>query len=304
VPDASSPVPPGARRYPQPTGGYSFWVIGAERTLLRDAYHTFLTLRWSASLAYIALGYFFVNLVFAAVYLIVGGVAGLNENSFFDALVFSVQTLGTIGYGVMHPQSHAANIVMIVESIVGIIVTALVTGLVFSKFSRASGRMAFTTNCVITKHDGRPTLMFRCGNRRSNVIVEAQIRVLASFTHVTAEGHTFYKGHDLKLVRDHMTGMRRGWTVMHVIDETSPFHGLDSAALAKAEVEMEIALIGMDDVTMQTVHAMHHYSNKQIVFGHRFADTLSPLPNGDMLLDLTKFDVLVPEVDARDSVPA
>ena len=57
--------------------------------------------------------------MFAAVYEFVGGVDGLRAGSFFDALVFSVQTIGTIGYGVMHPASYGANVVMIVESITG-----------------------------------------------------------------------------------------------------------------------------------------------------------------------------------------
>jgi inward rectifier potassium channel len=289
-------LPRGARRgFTNAGGGYSFWVVGAERAILRDAYHTFLQLRWSLSIGLIALAFVLVNLVFAAIYYFVGGVDGLNQHSFFDAYVFSVQTIGTIGYGVMHPESHAANIVMIAESITGIIFTALVTGLVFAKFSRATGRMAFSTNCVITQHDGVPTLIFRCGNRRSNIIVEASLRVLASFTRVTAEGNTFYKGYDLELVRDHMTGMRRGWTAMHVIDETSPFYQQTSADLEKAEVELEISLVGMDDVTMQTVHAMHHYSDKQIKFGYKLVDTLYPLPNGDMLVDLTKFDLIEPD---------
>jgi inward rectifier potassium channel len=289
-------LPPGARRgFTHWVGSYSFWVLGAERTILRDAYHTFLQLRWSASIGLIALAFVLVNFAFAVVYFFVGGVAGLNQTSFFDAYVFSVQTIGTIGYGVMHPQSHAANIVMITESIAGIMFTALVTGLMFAKFSRATGRMAFSTNCVITQHEGRPTLIFRCGNRRANVIVEASIRVLASFTRVTAEGHTHYKGYDLKLVRDHMTGMRRGWTVMHIIDEASPFHQQTPEDLEKAEVELEISLMGMDDVTMQTVHAMHHYSDTQIKFGYKLVDTLYPLANGDILVDLTKFDLIEPD---------
>jgi inward rectifier potassium channel len=287
-------VPASAKRLPQ-AGGYAFWVVGAERTLLRDAYHTFLTLRWSVSIALIAAAFMLINVAFAITYMIVGGVEGLQGGSFFDALVFSVQTIGTIGYGVMHPASHAANIVMIVESITGIIITALVTGLVFAKFSRATGRFAFSSSCCITPHEGKSTLMFRCGNQRSNIIVEASIHVAAFFTRVSAEGNTYYKGHDLKLVRDHMTGMRRGWTVMHVIDETSPFHGLDTAALKDAECELEVSIVGMDDVTMQTVHAIHHYVDRDIKFGHKFVDTLYPLPNGDLMLDLTKFDLIEPD---------
>ena len=96
----------------------------------------------------------------------------------------------------------------------------------------------------------------------------------ASLTTLTAEGETFYKMHDLALVRDRMGGMRRGWVAMHVIDETSPLYGIDAAALAKAEAEIEISLTGLDDVMMQTVHSMHVYSDDHIKFGHRFADTI------------------------------
>jgi inward rectifier potassium channel len=296
-------IPPGARGVRQPQG-YTFWIVGDERAILRDAYHTFLQVRWLASLSLIAIAFLAVNLVFAAIYMIVGGVAGLNATSFFDALVFSVQTLGTIGYGVMHPESHAANTVMIVEAITGIIFTALVTGLVFAKFSRATARVAFSKSAVITSHNGKPTLIFRVGNRRANVIVDATLRVLASVTTTTTEGETFYKLFDLPLVRDRQAGMRRGWTVLHVIDGNSPLHGLDAAGLAKAGVELEISLVGLDDVTMQTVYSIHHYADADIKIGFRFVDMLRELPNGDVIVDLTKFDVLVPDREPRDSVAA
>jgi inward rectifier potassium channel len=279
--------------------GYTIWVRGADRTLLRDAYHTFLRLRWSVSIALIAAGYMLVNFVFAVVYFVVGGVDGLRTGSFFDAFVFSVQTLGTIGYGVMHPQSHTANIVMIVQSIVGIIVTALITGLIFSKFSRATGRIRFSTGAVICNHDGVPTLMFRIGNQRSNLIVDTMIHVALAKTMTTAEGKLFYKLHDLKLVRERIGGLRRGWTVMHVIDATSPLHGMDADAITAAECELEVSIVGLDDVTMQTVHAIHQFNDKQILYARQFTDTLVVLPNGDMFFDLTKFNDTEPDPSLR-----
>jgi inward rectifier potassium channel len=294
VPPRPEGVPRGAREVRQI--GYSIWAVGAEHAVLRDAYHTFLRIPWSASIGLIALAFVVVNLVFAVVYFFVGGVAGLNPTSFFDALVFSVQTIGTIGYGVMHPESHAANIVMIIESIAGIIFTALVTGLVFAKFSRATARIAFSTTAVICQHEGIPTLIFRVGNRRSNVIVEANIHVVASMTTTTKEGAPFYRLHDLKLVRSRLGGMRRGWMVMHPIDEASPLHGLGAEEFKQRELELEISMLGFDDVTLQTVHAMHQYADGQIIVGHKFADTLTMLANGDMVLDLTKFDATVPDV--------
>lgn len=298
---AASEAPPGARKVHQQ--GTTFYLIGDEPRRLRDAYHTFLRVPWWASLSLIAAGFFAINLVFAIGYLIIGGVEG-SSGSFLDALSFSVQTLATIGYGVMHPVGVGANTLMIVESITSIIVTALATGLVFSKFSRPSTRVAFSNHAVITQFDGKRTLMFRIGNRRSNIIVEAQLHVVALLTTTTAEGETFYKAHDLTLVRDRQVGMTRGWTVMHVVDETSPLHGLDDAGLAKAEVELYIAMTGIDDVTVQSVHSIHRYDDTHIKIGFRFADTLRPLPDGMFVVDLRNFDVIVPDHTSRDSVRA
>jgi inward rectifier potassium channel len=92
-----------------------------------------------------------------------------------------------------------------------------------------------------------------------------------------------------------MAGLRRGWTVMHVIDETSPIYGLDADAIEKADLEIEISLTGLDDITMQTVHSSHLYTFHDVRFGHRLVDTISPLANGDLVLDLTKFDVIEPD---------
>jgi inward rectifier potassium channel len=294
-------LPASARRVTQQ--GSTFYVIGDDRRLLRDAYHSFLRWRWSASLAAIAGGFALVNLVFAALYYVVGGVHG-SDGSFFDAASFSVQTLGTIGYGAMYPETRAATMVMTLEAIVSLVITALATGLVFSKFALPTTRVAFSSHAVITSHDGNRTLMFRAGNRRSNVIVEATIHVVAVITTLTAEGKTFYKAIDLPMVRDRQVGMTRGWTLMHVIDESSPFHGADAEALKRLELELYIALTGIDDVSMQTVHAMHKYTDDQILIDHHFEDILLTLDNGEYAVDMTKFDAAVPDPAPHDSVRA
>ena len=294
-------LPPSARRVTQQ--GSTFYVIGDDRTRLRDAYHSFLRWRWSASLGAIAAAFALINLVFALLYYAVGGISG-SDGSFFDAASFSVQTLGTIGYGAMYPASRAATMVMTFEAIVSLVMTSLATGLVFSKFSLPTTRVAFSRHAVITDHDGNRTLMFRAGNRRSNVIVEATVHVVAVVTTVTAEGKTFYKAIDLPLVRDRQVGMTRGWTLMHVIDQTSPFHGADADALQRLELELYIALTGIDDVTRQTVHAIHKYTDDQIRIDHHFEDTVLALDNGDYAVDMTKFDAVVPDPAPRDSVRA
>jgi len=285
-------LPRGARKVHQQ--GSTFHVIGDERRPLRDAYHWLLKARWPAFLAVIALAFLAANVGFAGLFMLAGGVEG-STGSFSDSLSFSVQTMATIGYGVMHPVAAAAHAAVIVESMFGIVFTALTTGLVFAKFSRATTRIAFSKVAVITPHEGKPTLMFRVGNRRGNVIVEAQIHVVAVMTTTTLEGETFYKMIDLPLVRERQVGMARGWTVMHVIDERSPLHGLDAAGLASAEVEINIALTGIDDITMQAVHTTHQYGDRDIRCSHRFEDTMQALPDGAFLLDLRNFDRTVPD---------
>jgi len=296
-------IPKGARGIRQ-QAGYTIWTLGDTRTPARDGFHAFLRMPWAASLGLIAAWVIVINLVFALLYLAVGGIDGARGGSLWDAFLFSVQTLGTIGYGVMHPQSTGANTVMILESITGIVVIAIITGLVFTKFARPNARVAFSTYAVIAKHQGKPTLMLRCGNQRSNMIVNAEMQVSLALQTTTQEGELYYKLHDLKLIRSHMAGLRRGWTAMHVIDESSPLHGMDADTLEKLEAELAVSITGIDDVLMQTVHTSHAYSDKQIKFGYRFADTLTTLPNGDLVFDLTKFDVLVPDDVPRDSVAA
>src|SRR5262249_22809884 len=102
---------------------------------------------------------------------------------------------------------------------------------------------------------------------------------------------------------DRQVGMTRGWTLMHVIDGNSPLHELDSHTLKQLELELYIALTGIDETTMQTVHAIHKYNDDEIKVDHHFADTLLALESGEYAVDMPQFDVVVPDAAARDSVP-
>jgi inward rectifier potassium channel len=274
--------------------GSTFYVLGDRRAILRDAYHIFLRIRWSAALGGFAAIFFAINLLFGLAYYLSDGIASA-DGSFFDALSFSVQTFATIGYGKLYPESHLAQWIMIVESLVSVVITALATGLIFAKFARPTTRITFSKRAVITNHDGERMLIFRVGNRRSNIIVEATIHVVAVFTALTAEGKTFYKAVDLKMVRDRQVGMTRGWTVMHPITADSPLFGADAARMKELELELYISLTGIDDVSVQTVHALHRYLDGDIHHDHHLADTLVPLDNGEFLVDITRFHDVIPD---------
>src|SRR5581483_12122986 len=180
---------------------YEIRVVGEQRRPLRDFYHGMMRLSWTHTLLVIAAGFMVVNTLFAFGYLFVGGISGARPGSFADSFFFSVETMATIGYGALYPQSVAANVLMVGESIASLVLTALATGLVFAKFSRPTARVVFTRECVISTWNGVPTLMLRMGNERGNQIVDVRIRAVMIRTERLAEGGTFYRMVDLKLSR-------------------------------------------------------------------------------------------------------
>jgi inward rectifier potassium channel len=277
---------------PEQAVEYEIRVVGAERTPLRDFYHALLQLQWPATMAFIAAVYTAANALFAVLYFVVGGIEHVPPGSFLDAFYFSVQTMGTIGYGYMYPATHAANALVVIESTVSLVLTALATGLVFAKFSRPTARLMFSNRVTLSPMNGVPTLSFRLGNRRKNRILEAQIRLAMLRTERTAEGKEFYRTTDLKLTRDRLS-LQRSWQVMHVVDETSPLFKDTPDTLLEEGVEFIVSVSGLDDTWMQTVHAQHRYSAHQVAWGYRLVDILSE--EGTVLtLDLNKFHDIEP----------
>jgi inward rectifier potassium channel len=96
-------------------------------------YHTLINTTWTRFLGLVSLGYLVANLAFALVYfgLGPGSLHGPDAIGASDRLwqcfFFSVQTLATIGYGVVSPASHSANVVVAVESVTGLVGFAVVS---------------------------------------------------------------------------------------------------------------------------------------------------------------------------------
>ena len=278
----------------QPGADYEIRVIGQRRTPLRDFYHSLLELPWSATIAAISGAFLATNALFAEVYLLVGGVEHAARGSFLDAFFFSVQTMGTIGYGAMYPSSTAANVVVVIEAITSLLLTALSTGLVFAKFSRSTARVLFSRRAVISPFNGVPSLMFRLGNERGNQIVDAKIRAVYLRTERTGDGRAFYPIFDVRLARSETLSLSRSFTVIHPIDEASPLFGETPASLVEREIELQVMVVGLDDITMQSVHASHRYYAKDVVWGARLADVISEITSSELLLDLRRFHDVEP----------
>jgi inward rectifier potassium channel len=231
-----------------------------------------------------------INSAFGLAYfLIADGIENVHPGSFRDVFFFSVQTLSTIGYGKMVPLSLAANMVVTCEVMVGIIFTAVTTGLVFSKFSRPMARVVFSNVAVITVHDGMPHLMLRLANERDSRIVDARIQVALLRKETSPEGHLMRRFHDLALLRHQIPFLQLSWTVMHPIDSDSPLHEATTDTLRDWDLEIVVSLTGLDETFSQTVHSRHSYIVDDIVFDADFVDVMRRRePDNGIDVDLSR----------------
>ncbi len=262
---------------------------GAPSELRNDLYVFLVDGSWLRLFLSFSFVYLIANVFFAALYMSSPeALSGPARMTFAQCFFFSVQTMTTIGYGAWTPATPVADWIVTVEAAVGVLGTALATGLVFAKVSRPQASALFTDSLTVHERDGVPTLHLRIGNARGNDVVDAAISLTLVRDQVTAEGEHLRRLTDLTLVRAQTPLFRLTWTVMHVIDESSPLFGLDLQEEAPNLLLIAV-LRGHDGTYAQTTHARHVYRGTDVCVGERFVDVVSQLPDGRMMVDYDRF---------------
>lgn len=271
-------------------------VHGRATFPLEDLYHYALTRTWLVVFGQLAAAFLLANVGFAVLYALEpGSIAEARPGSIEDAFFFSVQTMATIGYGAMHPETRWANMLVTAEAMIGVLGTAVVTGLTFARFARPTARVLFADKAVVGPRDGMQHLMFRMANWRHNHILDAKLKVLLLWAEKTREGESVRRMHELPLIGGETPLFAMTWTVMHRVDETSPFFGPDALARLRASgAELFVSLQGIDDTFNTEVHARHHYTLDDIVVGARFENVLTVHADGTREIDYRYFHRVVP----------
>ncbi len=268
---------------------------GLPKPFWQDLYHLCMTVSWAGLFGLLTAFFIALNLVFGSLYSLEPGcIANLNPGGFLGAFFFSVETSATVGYGDMHPQTVFGHVVASIEMFIGMMSLALITGVMFARFSRPRARILFARHAVIRPIDGQPTLMLRAANARQNVIVEASARLRLLRNEVSAEGFKIRRIRDLALVRDQNPIFVLGWTLMHVVDETSPLAGESHASLMAAQGQFILTMRGTDETTGQDVMARTLYLPRAIRWNHAFRDILGQDEQGREVVDYTHFHDVEP----------
>ena len=171
----------------------------------------------------------------------------------------------------------------------GIVGTALMTGLAFTKFSQPTARVAFSKVATIYGYNGISTLMLRTANQRRNQIIKAQMRVYLMRDEISNEGEYMRRFYLLKLVRNQTPRFTLSWTIMHQIDEHSPLWGATAESLAQTRAMLVVSLSGIDETVAQPIHAPYSYAANDILWEHRFADIIHQTPDGNHYIDFKYF---------------
>jgi inward rectifier potassium channel len=296
IPTREPPVPRQKQARMQ-IGDYQFIKRGISRFDARDPYHLAITLSWPQFLLGLFGVYLAVNTIFAILYALVpGALTNAHPHSFLDAFFFSFETLATVGYGEMYPGSLYGHLVASAEIVCGIAFTAILTGLTFVRFSRPRAKFVMADKLVVTAHNGKPTLMLRVGNGRANVLADANAKLNVLLSDVTAEGARFRRAQELRLLRAHLPMFPLTWTLMHVMDETSPLAGFDQARFITADARVFFTLEARDPMLGAVVHDLRTYAPQDVLFGMRYADAVFTAEDGSPIADLT----LISTVEADD----
>jgi len=271
-------------------------TLGLSQGFWTDLYHRAMTVHWPVFFGSAAVLFVTLNAVFGFLYWLGHEpIANAEGNGPLAYFYFSIETLATVGYGDMHPQTDYGHLIATVEIFTGMSFLAVMTGLIFARFSRPRARFVFASTAVISRHEGRQALMIRTANARHNTISRASARLWLIRAERSKEGDQLRRFYELKLDRSEHPMFVLSWMLFHIIDKESPLHEATASDLEEGDALLVLNVGGLDDSSAQQLYARHVYSWRDIRWQHRYKDITSVSPQGRFLLDYTKFNDVVAE---------
>ncbi|WP_394664961.1 ion channel [uncultured Chryseobacterium sp.] len=268
-------------------------------------YHTMLDLSTFNFLSYLVIAYVLVNLFFALIYYLIGveHLTGIDKsnpvNEFIDVFFFSSQTFTTVGYGRIAPVGFTASLVATFEAFLGLLTFAIATGLFYGRFSRPRAYLKFSEVAVVAPFKETSALMFRLAPYKNNALTDADV-VITTAIEVMENSSPRINFYQLKTQLSKINTLALNWTIVHEIDEESPFYGFSEEDFKNTGIEIIVHIRAFDEVFSNTVVQRTSYVTKEIVYGAKFIpmyypdkDNLSTVLNLDKISDYQKAELPV-----------
>jgi len=256
-------------------GSFNVTIKGLPFSQRFNIFHDLITMPWWRFNLMVFIAYVVMNILFASLYLVVGmdqieGDRGLtNIEQFWDAFFFSAQTLTTVGYGRENPIGLSANFISAFECLIGLMSFALITGLLYSRFSRPVAKLVKSENMLLAPYKEGNALMFRLANKRNNQLIECEVEVMLALN-VIESGKEFRRFFPLTLERKKINTLALSWTIVHPIDDASPLHEVNLPELNDADAAIIVLFKAFDDTYSQHVHTRYSYKWSELIIGAKF----------------------------------
>jgi inward rectifier potassium channel len=265
--------------------GDFFWRV--------DLYHTLITMSWKRFMLMVLTGYFISNLIFAGIYYYAGpyNFGNLNHadhrHEFLELFFFSAQTLTTVGYGYIYPKGTLVSTIAAIESMSGLMVFALATGILYGRFSKPKASIRYSSNCVIAPYENITGFMFRIANFTQNELIESEAQVIISMNDLKTNQRIFLP---LELETKKISFMALSWTIVHPVDENSPMYQYTREDLVKADAEFLILVKAINDTYSQTVYSRTSYKGHEIIENAKFKPLQRNQHGNKVTIDLRELD--------------
>lgn len=261
-------------------------------------FHFMINSKWITFISLVVLGYFLSATFFAMIYYTLGishfnGVVVLDKISIFlEFFFYSTQTFATVGYGRINPASATASLVSSVDSLTGVLYFAIVTGMLFARFSMPKTKILFAENAVVAKYQEGTAIMFRIANQLPQPLQNASVRVIASY--IMKEQLNTRQYFELQLERNEIVFFATSWTIVHPITEESPFYNLSINAFNELEPEFLMQLKVYDPSYNQDVFINTSYRKEEFEWHKRYAPILVSTEKNNYI-DFSQFNTLIDE---------
>jgi inward rectifier potassium channel len=283
------------RRLLNKNGEFNLKRTGLRFTQRISAYHDLIDMPWPGFIGLIFSAYFIINLIFAFLYYQIGtvhlaGIDGKDEwTKFSEAFFFSAQSLTTVGYGRISPTGFWASLIASIEAMTGLLGFAIITGLLYGKFTRPNARIMFTSSAVISPYKQINAFMFRIVNQRRNQLLEVEVQVVLAFNQESGgkKNRVFIQ---LGLENNKINFFPLPWTIVHPINEESPLAGWTEKEMEESDAEFIILVKAYDDSFSQNVYRRYSYTYKEVKWGAKYPIIWEKDQTGKTLLHLEKLN--------------
>ncbi|ELT91695.1 hypothetical protein CAPTEDRAFT_35288, partial [Capitella teleta] len=305
------------RRMLEKNGACNIDYANVEKRGLRffsDWFTTVLEVKWRYTFLVFFLSFCFTWVFFALIWwaLYAGRkkddmecIVGVHD--FVTALLFSIETQHTIGYGTrsITDECPSGTFILMVQSTIGVMSQCIVTGIVFAKLARPTRRAAtviFSRNAVICEQDGSLSLIFRVGDMRRTQMMGATINAIFIQTRMTVDGDIIsYSQKDLPITtlsEDCFFFFAWPIKVMHKITEDSPLWNISAEDLLVADFEIIVVLEAASETTGGGTQVRTSYLPNEIIWGHKLAPLFTKHKDrrsgGSFRIDFSQFDKTEP----------